>query len=279
MDKTKHIEAIESRRPGSTDLADFPVTERAIQQDAELRAFASFVDIADKRISGLMHAVAIPDGLAERLQAAVQAASQSTQLPSRPHPEMQSKSSADRSSMAMPSRFGRISRRKWTALAAGLAVCAAFIMMATSYALRSWNHVDIEQLYAVYDEADSKLADWQPFSTNALGRDYRFPGGLVAAPISWQEVSTSLDSTARIISLKGNAKILVLKTKNANSLPTKPLDKIYEPTGGKAFTAWSQHGLIYLVAANDEESLRDLFPSNPPIAFYQRLPVNFLQSA
>lgn len=260
MDKNKHIEAIEACRSGTEDLADFPDTQQAVERDASLRAFAVRVSQFDQRIAQLMPDVEPPAGLADRL-----------------HVAMESHVTVSKAG-SVSSRFGRNqSARRWNSFAIGIAICAGFLMLASSFAFRMLNRFEMGDLVEVYEQTEDR--DWTAYNAGLLPDGYSLPVELKSTlPIGWQQLSTSVDPTSQFVLLGPNAQLLMVRTNRATSFPNKPLVHVSTPTGGYSYTAWAKGQLVYLVAVKGSRvELDKLFLSRPVYANYRQRAVNFQQ--
>ena len=236
IDKS-HVEAIEASRPGSSDLADhFPETASAIRDDERLRRFANRVEAVDQRIARIMESVEIPEGLSDRLKVALSAG----EVGSSPVEVV------NREERLPPSRFSRVSSRRWAAWSVGLASSAACLVVAAIFALGGSSQSEMNAVIASFESTEKARSSGRWKTAPA---DFQLPPQIRRATVVPQvlQVRTAEHGNATLVKLGQSATLLIAKG-SRRALPGEPLVQQGPQTGRYRYTAWSAGGFTYLLA-------------------------------
>jgi hypothetical protein len=248
MDK-RLIEGIESCRPGSDDLhADemADVRQRVERDPAAAEAYLR-AQRWDAAVTSVLEEVHVPEGLASRLLAGLQA---ENNVAAREHQMT--------ACTAVPSVRGRPWRRRWVAWSSAVAIAAgAVAVFVASDLWRPASSVPWEEM------ADGWLAMLDPSPTSwrdvdQSPREFRVPAEIVATAAGWQPIGKSKHAVAfKLVRADGASAMLYIVRGSDSSLPAAAPADAQSTTGGKAVGYWQRGGFTFiLVVPGDQRSYR-----------------------
>jgi len=271
MDKRTR-EGIEACRPGSDDLHSTELSDvaRQVERDPEARAFYDRVQRSDAAIAGAMERVSVPEGLCDRLLAALGTSEQAcdrslaravdgalASANANHAPDADAADLvADKSSIASDARW---SRRRWMAACSGV---AATILLAA--VLSTWFATSAP--VALEDVADSWFEQltpqWQDVAR--APRCFAVPAAVLASPTSWQWIARQSEPGVayQLQSPSGHKAMLYVVRMSRPELPGGPPTRPQSATGGRAVGYWRSGQLVYvLVVPGDERGYREFINS------------------
>lgn len=227
-----------------------------IELDPRLVERRSRIAAIDSNIAAAVGQAFVPEGLAERLLARLQAAAQADQaaqlgpsvvLGSAQPVEQVISLSANRPDKWRP----RMPRRRWLAGAAALAACLAGV-----WVLRPLDPLSYEQiLEAAIQDVDSMQGGWSELAKGRPLKGYPFSSAIAARLLRWREARAFLGRGAvayDVASRTGAKATLYVVPLNRvagldfeapyDSLPRRPL-----MTGGQATAAWTDGKTLWVL--------------------------------
>lgn len=272
MDKLPHRdphlwEALEACRPGSDDLSDPGMADLAAEMAAspELKAAHERLQNLDRAMAEAFQDVPVPEGLADRILARLQAA-QGENATDEASPQKETAIPAVEAVLAASGAPARVSRRWWFALAGGVGLAASLLLVLFLVRmLHAPLRIPKEQLLT--EAINSLNRDWKdgiwgtgqrwaPEVSEPAG--YPFSSALPSSyhVAKWRRVSGFLDQEVVAYDLQDSqgitATLYVVQTRMPG-LPDAPPSTPYS-TAGCSAGAWQEGSLLYvLVVAGDEQ--------------------------
>jgi hypothetical protein len=261
MESDRLQEWIEASRPsqgGDDDCGLAAAEALALHQAAEDPAIAARLARVhgwDAAICGEMEEIPIPDGLADRINAAVQ-----RELTPQP---------AVTKAAPLPSP----SRRRWLTIAMGSAAALLIAVSGWYWGQRPTELTAerLQQLAAeMRDVADAQEVAWQDDVSAAPLATHPVDTSLVAQPWRWRRQATSLDRQAVVYDLshtRRNMRLVVMQANVASDLTSRAPTTPQSTTGGVCVGLWQRDGLVYaLVVEGNEPWYRSVLKNSLPTA-------------
>jgi hypothetical protein len=256
------IEQVEACRPGSDDLraAELALAAERIASHGEARHYYERVQQADNRLAMAFHDLPVPEGLAARLLAALDAASPATAVAP----------VASETSIELPAAAK--SRR----LALRLALAASLLAVIGG----AWALVGILTPYtdqqclsaATQASAQLELDRWQNIKTTPAPADRQPHTRLFGSVKSWQSLALLNDQRAVAYRFTNGAMLLVCQpSKTVAALPIAPPavpQQKAQQSSGTQVGMWTSGGLVHvlLVSGPIEEYRRMTGATRPVVA-------------
>jgi len=258
---------IDACRPGSNDL-DLPELAelaRAVADDPRVAKALEASHASDIALCDGLQDVPVPSGLADRMLAAVEAATKAAQLAA-------SEADGDATvalppaaaeSPAAPSR----SRRAWLiavpALAASLALGLAVVFWQQSEPRRV-SQAELASLVETWYQQAQQRQGWTTSIDRATAEQFPVDSSvLLARPVAQRTISAASAGEAVAYELRrADRKAVLLVVRTRDHYDVAPLPSTNRPlgmvTGNKKVAAWQSGSLLYvLVVEANQGSLRD----------------------
>lgn len=249
-------EGIDACRPGKDDirLPELNNVARTVMEDSHAARHYDRVQRCDTRLQAAMHDVHVPDDLARRLLAHLQATHAAT---NETHAAI---------TLPIESASPIKARRSWwpVALAASLLVAASALF---AWQWQPSGNVDVVTLTEVWQNQLSE--DWRPMAT--APKQLGVPVRLAVEPQRWQPTRAyqGYAGVAYDVSRRGcRAVLFIVNVAPDGTLPKAPPMVPQFSAGGRAVAAWlSGKRLCMLVVDGDERAYRNLIrASQVPLA-------------
>ncbi len=260
-------EAIDACRPGTDDanLPEMSALADVMQEDEQVRGWYDRTQQSDAAIGRVFRDVPVPDGLADRLVAAVQNADSE---PGQEATSFVSEAAAEQDDLTAEASVAPSAPRhkRWKYAFAGIPV-AAIVLVCLSLFLRGHPDVTREQISIDVNEWIDEVVvadDWNGDLSEAPLQHYPPDAAVRANAKQWRVAQTRYDSRATVydISRRGtSAYLFCISTKGkVIGLPNAPPMAPLRTTGGVTVGAWQRPGMVYvLVVDGDKRDYRSFF--------------------
>jgi hypothetical protein len=276
MTKREIQQAIDVCRPGDEDLQqpEMAALVEALQGDVAVRRQFERSQRFDAAMTGIFRDVPVPDGIEDRLLAALDLAvpprdEVSTQLGPR---------DAGLDCQAKPGQRGRRAwsgrRRMWTVVAGGLGATAALLafLLVVPFSGIGEPRADDRLPGEVLAWTDAVVQQgWNTdFQAQPL-RDHPLDRAVRAIPQRWCVIRTAYDQQTVVYDLaprgRGLALVFCLRSRvRTSALPESPPWNVFPATGGLTLGVWRRGELVYVLAVQGgAERYRALIESPPLI--------------
>jgi hypothetical protein len=246
-----------------SDLRDLTEEETrtlvdTLERDSELRDQWRTIQSWDAEIRCVFHDVPIPDGLADRLSAAVAAHGtlpSEAMVPEAMVPDIKTE--------PRPVEPAKTARRRWltrpTKLAAGLLATSAVLLFAAWFARwgLGWGDQQVADASLAWPEQLGPEA-WQ--STNPPELDYPLDPSVRLPIVGWQRCTALTDSgavayRAELPPDRSTALLYVIRTRQGRLLPTIPPTVPDSTTGNVCVGVWKNNGCLYVLVVRGGPSV------------------------
>jgi hypothetical protein len=245
----KTRDAIESCRPGSADLAAPEMAKLAaeVEQDPAIRAEYERVQRQDGTVARAFEQVPIPEGLPQRLLAALAASADSAS-------SAQVMNATEETILPAAPPAPVTSRRWWIA---SISVAATALIATGLCAWWFWKTpLTSDQLAQKAQQWTDEVlglneSSWKPFDSA------QFPD-LHWQPSRQRVMSTSLDPQAYVFDFRsgGNSRLLLFRVKTSQTIPLPNLPYLaLSSTGAWRQGAWREGDVIFVAVTNDPRIL------------------------
>ena len=248
--------AIEACRPGSDDvsLPEMSPLAESVDSDPSVRELFERSQQCDRAIRRVFQNVPVPDGLSDRLLAALeqQDLQDSPRLPEDRRGQPLGSPSAD------PTRGPR-SRRRWLGIAVGLAAALSLSVLGVLFFSNSGvgEPVANERLRQDISVWRNEMIrkGWRENGADPQLAQRPMDGALHAAPRRWCVIDTRYDRTTVVYDLAGPgdrfAYLFCMRIPEGDSvLPNIPPVKPYAPTGRVCIGTWRRGNVVYVLAVD-----------------------------
>jgi hypothetical protein len=253
--------AIEACRPGSDDvsLPEMSQLAEAVGSDADLRELLERSQRCDAAIGAAFRDVPVPDGLSERLLAAV--GQTEPQVSKSPAPAITSEPANGDSAEPDVGAVRPRSRYRRLHITAGLATALALSVLVTVVVIHhSGNNEPVanDQLRQDVSAWESQVVrrGWKKDFTEPKLDERPLASAINAVPQRWCQIKTQYDQSTIVYDLAPGERMAFLfcmhvKTRDSK-LPKAPPVKPYATTGRMCIGAWRCGDLVYVLAVEGE---------------------------
>lgn len=254
MDDQEIKQAIDVCRPDTDDpcLPEISALDDLIQHDEGTRRLYEKTQQCDAAIAGAFRDISVPDGLSDRLLAAVGEHATPAREASICNVEDLSETAGEAEATARSTRPSRLTR--WHYVGIGLSTVAAAAAICLVLIRHHGRGIILP------DALPAQVADWmQQVDRADWNKDLAhldcqkrpFDGRIRVSPRRWCRVKTGYDSRTVVYDLAkpGERYAFVFCLRSGVDQPTLPTVPTAIPTtGGKVIAAWQRGGVVYVLA-------------------------------